>query len=292
MLDAHPRLGIPPETKFFQKHDPQDARAINDQLPPDRFEAWLTRYFGSQDWRDLGLDREPVEAAFRNTDRSTAALFKVILNAWRSRCGKQRIGEKSPLHCWKIERIHALFPNARFMHIHRDPRDVVASMRTMPWTAGSVRDLARTWRKILDEHLRLTDLLSPDVYTGVRYESLVADAESEMRRLAAFLNEDFHPAMIEHDRRSTAGFHEREQAWKGQTQGRLSTKSIGRFKTQLAPRHIALIERLCMPTMQQLGYEPVTESHRVIWQPINTVEHAAARLRRWIAKRTTTSIDE
>lgn len=280
MLTSHSRLGIPPETKFFQRHDP--AQFGGDPLPAGRFDAWLGDYFASQDWLDLGLERAEVEPTMRAGDRSARALFLSILSAWRSRSGKARIGEKSPLHCRCVRRILEVFPQGKIIHIYRDPRDVVASMRGMEWTTGSVRDQARNWRKILDEHLRLSAELPAASYTGVRFETLVEQPEEQLRRVCAFLGESFEPEMLRFHERGSSGFHEREAAWKGGTQQPLSGASIGRYRGQLSPRQIALVERLAGPMMVRLGYQPVSgwRRHHPLWMTVDAASHAVRKTRR------------
>lgn len=282
MLTSHSRLDIPPETKFFQRHDPIASRFGGDPLPADRFEAWLEDYFASQDWADVGLRRSDVEARMRESDRSAAGLCLALLMAWQARSGKPRIGEKSPLHCKCVRRILEVFPHAKFIHIYRDPRDVAASMRRMEWTAGSLRDQARNWRKVLDEHLRLSAELPATVYTGVRFESLVRQPESELRRLCAFLGETFEPTMLEFHTRTQSGFHEREAGWKGGTQQPLSDASIGQFRKQLSPRQIALVERVAGPTMVKLEYQPISgwRRHHPVWMALDAAMHAARKTRR------------
>lgn len=286
MLASHSRLDIPPETKFFQRHDPIEPRFDGDPLPADRFEAWLEDYFASPDWADLGLERREVEPLMRAGDRSAASLFLALMRAWRSRSGKARLGEKSPLHCKCVRRIAQVFPAARFIHVYRDPRDVVASMRTMEWTTASVRDHARNWRKILDEHRRLCHEMPPQRYTGVRFETLIERPEEELRRLCGFLGEAFEPQMLRYHERGHSGFHERESAWKDQTRRPLSNASIGRYRSNLTPRQVALVERLAGPTMVKLGYQPVSgwRAHHPLWIALDAASHAVRKAKRQLGR--------
>lgn len=286
MLASHSRLDIPPETKFFQRHDPIEPRFGGDPLPAKRFDTWLEDYFASPDWADLGLERGEVEPLMRASDRGAASLFLALMRAWQARCGKPRLGEKSPLHCKCVRRIAQVFPGARFIHIYRDPRDVVASMRTMEWTAPSVRDHARNWRKILDEHRRLCHEMPPQRYTGVRFETLVERPEEELRRLCDFLGEAFEAPMLRYHEREQRGFHERESAWKGQTRRPLSDASIGRYRSDLTPRQVALVERLAGPTMVKLGYAPVSgwRAHHPLWIALDATSHAVRKARRQLGR--------
>lgn len=286
MLTSHSRLDIPPETKFFQRHDPVEPRFGGDPLPADRFDAWVEDYFASQDWADVGIVRGEVEPLMRAGDRSAASLFLAILQAWQSRSGKPRVGEKSPLHCKCVARILQVFPQAKFIHIYRDPRDVVASMRTMNWTQGSVRDQARNWRKILDDHRRLCEEMPPQIYTGVCFETLVRQPEAELRRLCDFLGEEFEPAMLRYYEREQSGFHEREAGWKGQTRRPLTDASIGRYRSELTTRQVALVERLAGASMVKLGYEPVSGWRRFhpLWIALDAAAHVARKIGRHLQR--------
>lgn len=282
MLSSHPRLATPPETKFFQKHDPALPRHGGDPLPADRLDAYLDSLFASSDWREIGLPREELESAIRAGDRSARSIFLTILSAYQARVGRPRLGEKTPLHARCVPRIRSVFPDAKFIHIHRDPRDVVASMLQMQWTQGTVRSEARTWRKTLCEHLRCLTTLPPTCYTGVRFETLVEKPEEELRRLCEFLGESFNPAMLEFHDRETTGYHQREEQWKGMTRRPLTNQSIGRFKKDLTRRQIAQVERIVGPLLERFGYESHVgrQKNNPHWIALDELEHIRGKLGR------------
>jgi hypothetical protein len=128
----------------------------------------------------------------------------------------------------------------------------------------------------------LVATLPPRCYTGLRYESLVEDTQNELKRICAFLNESFDPAMLDFHNRPDSGFHERESSWKGMTRQPVTSQSVGRFREQLSPRQVALVERICLPTMKRLGYEPVSGWRRFhpLWIVIDTMTHALRKTRR------------
>ena len=288
MLCSHSRIDIPPETKFFQRHDPADPQCVGrDPLPAALLDEYLARYFASPDWINLGLERGPVEAAMRGSDRSARALFLAVAGAWAARHGKPRLGEKTPLHCRRIYRIRVVFPDAKFIHLYRDPRDVVASMLKMEWARGSTRDFARDWRTILAEHRRYERELPPSVYTGVRYETLLDHPEEELRRLCAFLGETFEPAMLDFQKQAEANFAKGLPPWQQQTKKPLNKEAVGRFLEQLTHRQIAQIERLCGPLMTRLGYEPIAgwRKHHPLWMALDGAAHVRRKAARSLRKR-------
>ncbi|MFG0252279.1 MAG: sulfotransferase family protein, partial [Phycisphaerales bacterium JB038] len=234
-------------------------------------------------WRLLELPREPVEEAMRASDGAARGLFLALLGAYQAQSGRPRIGEKSPLHARQVERIRAVLPEAKFIHIHRDPRDVVASMRGMQWTAGTVRGLARSWVKTLCEHLRCLRIMPESAYTGVRFETLVEKPEEELKRLCAFLGEAFDPAMLAFHERAEQGYAAAEAGWKEQTRRPLSDQSIGRFKKDLTKRQIAQIERLAGPLLERFEYEesvPKLVRENPVYLALDAAAYVGEKLKR------------
>jgi omega-hydroxy-beta-dihydromenaquinone-9 sulfotransferase len=109
-------------------------------------------------------------------------------------CGK-RIVLKSPPHTGRIKILLEMFPDARFVHIVRDPYVVFASTMHLwqrlyrdqglqkPRFDGLEEYIFRTFEQMYDAFERDRALLSPARFCQVRYEDLVADMPSQMRRI-------------------------------------------------------------------------------------------------------------
>ena len=122
---------------------------------------------------------------------------------WFLRCvtveqGK-RIVLKSPPHTARIEILLEMFPDARFVHIARDPYAVFASTMHLwkrlfqdqglqhPCYAGLDEHVLSTFERMDAAFERGRKLLRPGRFCEVRYEDLVADMAAEMRRVYATL---------------------------------------------------------------------------------------------------------
>ena len=128
-----------------------------------------------------------------------------MFKAYADLHGKARWGDKRPLYFQEVDVLLRLFPDAQIVHIVRDPRATVASLATMPWWPyDSVGSMA-TWAQADYCARRDRRRLPPDVFTMISYEALVADPEPELRRLCAFLDEDFDPAMLAAQRGAARG---------------------------------------------------------------------------------------
>jgi len=280
MLSRHPQLGLPPETKFFQEWDP--ALRASDPLADEgslrRHIAWARRLWF---WQDLALDEERLIRDALAGGRSARALFLGVMAQWCERLGKPRLGEKTPGHHKHVERILELFPRAKIIHIHRDPRDVVASIVKLRWGGhSSARRHARTWAKAVRRQRLLAEQLGPDRHHTVRFESLVLEPEATLRRVCDFLGEAFDPAMLRFHERQETGFSPREAPWKGDTLKPLDPSAIGKGLGALSPRQLSAVERVCAAEMVRLGYEPVSGKARLSWLAADALEEA-----RWAARR-------
>jgi hypothetical protein len=108
-----------------------------------------------------------------------------------ARAGKTRWIEKTPENAGAIQRILGYWPQARIVHIVRDPRDVFASiLETRSWT---VQEFAARWKgTVVAARSWLADQggASP-IYYELRYEHLVHSPVTEMSKLLTFLGEPF-----------------------------------------------------------------------------------------------------
>lgn len=282
MVMSHPRIAIPPETRFFLAYDP--ALTVGDPVPPGRVDEYVRSCV--EQWRlaDLEIGEAELRGIVRDAGGSARGIFLGILARWAARQGKPRAGEKTPNHFKCVDRIAAVFPEARFIHLYRDPRDVALSMRERGWAPGpaEVGRYARTWARAMRRHLAYERTLGPTRYLALRYEDLAAEPERELRRVCDFLGEAFDPAMLDYPRRRDRGYVDRERAWKALADTPVSTARIGRFRDGLTPREIRLCERSAGRMMGVMGYDRAPGVRdRLSWRVGDAGQWALWRTMRW-----------
>ncbi len=143
----------------------------------------------------------------------------------------QRVVDKMPGNFMYLGLIHAALPNARIIHMRRDPIDTCLSIyfhnfgRAHPY-ASDLHDLAAFFA----EYSRLMDhwraFLPKDVMLEVPYEALVGDQEAWSRRMVEFIGLPWDQNCMEFQRSArTVSTHSKWQA-----RQKISASSIGRWR--------------------------------------------------------------
>lgn len=264
MLASHPSVCIPHETEFFMRVPAVTGPALRRSV-----EAYCrSGPFSNQELNSAAL----LAGLDRGLLRTRRDVFIEMLSRHARRAGKTMVGEKSPHHCRHVEAIAAELPEARFIHIQRDPRDVVASRLSMEWSGRSIASGARSWAAIANEHRRLLRVMPADRYTAVRFEDLLRAPEQELRRLCTFVGLEFDPAMLRFDQRAREGARSSDPAWAGVTVRPLETDAVGRHKSKLGERGIASVQRFAGVEMARAGYALDTQRPRPDWFAADVLE--------------------
>jgi hypothetical protein len=209
MLDAHPELAIPPETGFLLLGDRGDARprgvADDDGGGDPRrafFEAVMAYPPDAPGWQDFGIAPEQFWAALQGIEPFSAADgFRAFYRSYAARFGKPRWGDKTPLYCQHLETIAQLLPEAHFIHVIRDGRDVALSLRQTWFSPGQdIETLAAHWRDCIVTARHQAPRCPR--YLEVRFEELIQDSERVLRTICAFLDLAYAPAMLDYHARA------------------------------------------------------------------------------------------
>jgi hypothetical protein len=144
--------------------------------------------------RKLAPDGGIVRQEFAEGAPSYARLFGIIYRQHATRAGRPRWGEQLGLVEAFADPILDAFPEARIVHMVRDPRDrLTAAAHTSfgrtGWEAAKWRYSARLARENAQRHA--------DRYRIVRYEQLMADPRATMRSICEFIGLTMTNPMLE-----------------------------------------------------------------------------------------------
>jgi hypothetical protein len=175
--------------------------------------------------------------------------------------GKRLVGEKTPGYVRRIATLHELWPRARIVHVIRDGRDVALSLtswhrgeRTLggfpTWSEDRLVTAALFWEWTVRQGRDAVRLFG-ERYHELRYDALVADAESECRRLCDFLDIPYDAAML----RFHEGRTQDDPSLNAKDAWRPVTAGLRDWRTQLSPSDIARFAAASGPLLDDLGLE-------------------------------------
>ncbi len=196
MLDSHPELAIPPETGFlsaWKQLNNNDAQTglraqflqMVTSFPPD-----------APAWNDFQIPMAAFQKRLEEIEPfDLSEGFRLFYKMYAARFGKSRWGDKTPMYCRYLLEIQEILPEAHFIHIIRDGRDVAVSLREQWFSPG--RDIAAQatyWRdNVLTARAQGSQCSH---YLEIHYETLLQNPESALRPICEFIKLDFHNNML------------------------------------------------------------------------------------------------
>lgn len=192
LLASHPEITSFPETKFFQY-------LWSDQLKsklPDR----LREFFHKEIRRPDLCDELEIYKGFLTSDR--IQWFVGVLDKLAVEEGNNIWLEKTPEHVCFVRDILDYLPDAKFIHLVRNPLDVIASMRKATsdlltnavWGGEwSLQFCIDRWKSsaLINNYFRKSSQ-----HLLVRYEDLLEDKVKILSQCCDFTDVDYAPEML------------------------------------------------------------------------------------------------
>ncbi len=223
MLDHHPQIAFEHEFDFA-------TLPVGDtgELPEldEAYFDWLQTVRGVWYSIDASLGHRELMVDFLEQKRDASG-------------GKPIIGATVHHH---FDRLPFLWPNARYVHLLRDPRDVAPSVLQKGW-AGNLYHATEWWI----EAERCWDVLcarvDPKCRIEVRYEDLVTHPEHQLARVCAFIGVPFDARMLR--------YHESVRQYPPP-----DPKLAFQWRDKLAPQQVGLVEERAGQQLHERGYAP------------------------------------
>jgi hypothetical protein len=272
LLDNHPELLVlPEETAYFPtvltKYAPRGRRAQFDYVTKESLSNVL--FGGPCKWGKRDYSYFPTsrflqifeEMAFDplNDKRD---LLVIMLEAYAATLGRSldsitRWIEKTPANRRYLPAIHSRFPHAKILVTIRDPRAIFAAQIALEKTRRlgtfSTYYCVSHWREVAKVVLRATESGDMALFV-VPYEKLVLEPKDWMKRVCAFLEIEYVPAIVLMP--TKAG-----KFWEGNSAtetafSQISAEPLMRWQNDLSENEIGWVEWHCRDLMPELGYEP------------------------------------
>ena len=244
-LNAHPDVAVPPESRFITelydgRETVETADFLNRLEKHMRFKAWALPI--EQVAKEIGGDAAlPYSDAIRATYRAYARAQ-----------GKESWGDKTPRYVEHIPFLARMFPDARFIHIVRDGRNVALSYSHVNFGPKNVARAARLWARRVSTGMHDGRSLPKGRYFEVLNEDLAEDRTGEIRDIASFLGLDFDARMLDEKERAKGVVDKVTHSYEPGVAGRVAMST---WQEEMKPGDIEVFEAVAGNVLSELGYE-------------------------------------
>ena len=228
----------------------------------------MAEWVRSKGFRRSGLDSLDLTAKVMESCRNGGDFLRIVMGEIARKQHVARWVVYNPETVLRIATTKKEIPEALFVHIIRDGRDIALSLRKLgefhpfPWShrARSLEETALYWEWMVRKGRRQGREI-PNEYFEIRYEDLVTNPRSTLAGLSAFLDHD-----LDYDRIQTASLGSRSipnSSFREEADAEFTP--VHRWKRRLSQDEVAALEWQIGNTLKSFGYARTISEHG--WKP-------------------------
>lgn len=257
ILMQHPTINIPPECKIL-------GQVIYNFKQEYRFLSWpnVVRLVMSEiqnlpefAYWELDLtDFYPIALEVAKPERSLAKLIDSLYQYYAQvkKPGATYWGEKSPQNVYCLYALEQVFPGAKYIHLIRDGRDVVASIVKAEFNSD-IDMIGHHWLKSIKNARNFGARIRRDRYHEMFYEELVQEPEPVIQQVCRFLGLDYLPEMLQFWQ-NVESLGDTKLKHHQNLKKPINPNSIGKWRSQLSREEKAILQKRLGPKLQELNY--------------------------------------
>lgn len=258
ILDAHPDVTVPHPPHVLRYLSEIHGESGDAERIVDDMLAFVRGHI--HPWQGVP-DRAPLLERVR-ADPTPVGAFLALYDLHADLVGSPYWACKSTFVVHHTAAILARRPQARFLWLVRDPRDVAASSLRSVFNPYDPLLTGALWDEQQREAIRAHAALGAQSVMRLHYEDVLASPALMTARICDHLSLPLHEAMLR--------FHERPQArqtavlsasWENADKPVLAGNT-GKWRDRLTPTEVARVEGACRETMEALDYVPETDAQR------------------------------
>ncbi|MGJ8592082.1 MAG: sulfotransferase family protein [Aquaticitalea sp.] len=269
MLDAHPDITVPPECGFIVWFFDTYKNVDFSENPIEKIDSFVESLKTAKKIESWSLDFEHLKKYLQSQNFSNYSEIVNGVYEFYAISHQKQIqfwGDKNNYYLNHIPTLRMIFPNAKFIHIIRDGRDVACSYKELnsknidseyaPKLANDISEISKEWQsnnhKIVND---LESLIKPENSCAIRYEDLVVDSKNELKRICKFLEIDFNLTMLEYHKISKTYEPKEYLQWKSNTKKSPQSDSINRYLKDLTKLEINAFNSHAHQMLTKFDYE-------------------------------------
>lgn len=264
LLNRHSQVCVPEETHFIPRKIKPFIRELNRGNPHNAVEI-LNSVDLIKEW-NVRIEVQDIKQV--DGELAYAKAVHLLMSRRASLDNKFYWGEKTPWYLLEIPLLRILFPEARFIHIYRDGRDVALSVMPTSWGPNNVYSCAHWWKR----HIQVWIRIKPELGSRsleICYEKFTQDPETHLRRICQFLNLPYEDKMLE-------GY-------------KLYGNNFGKWRNvfNMKKKELAAFEYVAGETLSLLGYEKGIKNPRYsVWLRVfSKIDNIYKIFSNWVLRR-------
>ncbi len=273
ILKRHSQMHILNETHFMEEfsHEIESFNMLEEREVHRLVNKMLTiqrkDYYRKSAIEEYAIDADAILHLFGKAQKKDfAVLNKCFFEYEARRFGKVIAGDQTPRHIFHVNEISRMYPEAKFIQMIRDPRDILLSQKgkwrggirhRQPWfeiirTLLNYHPITMTilWKKVIAAGRKSEATCSSKQFYTLIFEELVKDPFTKVRELCAFIGVEYEPSML--DVGVELSSSQKEEGKRG-----VRASVSGKGKQELSRTEIYLAESLAETEMKRLGYRAI-----------------------------------
>jgi hypothetical protein len=218
-------------------------------------EAMMATWIRSKGFRRSGLNAAELTTKILSDCRTGGDFLRIIMDEIAQQQNVKRWAVYDPDTVLQVPRIKADIPEALFVHIVRDGRDIALSLKKMggfnpfPWdrSSRSLQETALYWEWMVRKGQEYGRKIPGD-YFEIRYEDLISQPQNTLSALGKFLDHD-----LDYDRIQRTGLGSLSDS-NSSFRDDETSRPLNRWQKKLSAREVTSLEKLVGSCLQELGY--------------------------------------
>ena len=243
------------ESNVFSVLQPRFGSLGNENNLRELLQYWLK----SKLFHVSGLEAPVLREKLLSECHGAGDFLRILMEEIARSQGVERWADCTPDHLLYMREIKREIPDALFVHIIRDGRDVALSYAKQGWSYPFPWDKKRQlevaglyWEWIVRRGRKYGREMGRDYYE-LHFEDLVAKPGETLTALSTFVGQD-----LDYDRIQEVGIGSVSQPNSSFDSGG-DFRPVGRWAEQMTPEQLAGFEELVGDFLKQLGYQVSTE---------------------------------